>query len=151
MSSPARLRSIEYLIASIVVMVRISRPEMSCCGRYLSTFLISSMSWARLGSSQNIDGAPVILARLTPSLTQSWIGSSLVWHIRKMSPCSTNCSIRVVPDLSTTRIVPLPGARNVLSWEPYSSAFWAINPTFETLPMVPGSNAPFFLQSSMTA
>lgn len=40
---------------------------------------------------------------------------------------------------------------NVLSWEPYSSAFLAIRPTFGTLPMVVGSNAPLALQSSMTA
>ena len=36
--------------------------------------------------------------------------------------------------------------RQVLSWEPYSSAFCAIRPTFGTLPMVVGSNAPLVLQ-----
>ena len=39
----------------------------------------------------------------------------------------------------------------VLSWLPYSSAFWAISPTFGTVPMVEGSYAPLAMQSSMTA
>ena len=39
----------------------------------------------------------------------------------------------------------------VLSCEPYSSAFWAIKPTLETLPIKAGLNAPFFLQNSIVA
>jgi hypothetical protein len=38
------------------------------------------------------------------------------------------------------------GTSNVLSCEPYSSAFWAMSPTLATLPMVAGSNAPFSRQ-----
>ena len=71
--------------------------------------------------------------------------------MRKMSPVSTGCSSRTLPAASTTRIVPSAGAMKVLSWEPYSSAFWAMRPTFDTLPMVDGSNWPCFLQSSITA
>ena len=70
-SSPARLRSMVYAIASMVDMTRISNPVVSWAGRYSLTFLISSASWARLGSNQKMDGVPVILALLTPSLTQS--------------------------------------------------------------------------------
>ncbi len=47
------------------------------------------------------------------------------------------------------RIVPAAFAMKVLSCEPYSSAFFAMRPTFGTLPMVFGSKAPFFWQSSM--
>ena len=39
-----------------------------------------------VSSSQNTAGAPVARARVTASLTQSRIGTSLVWHIRQMSP-----------------------------------------------------------------
>ena len=52
---------------------------------------------------------------MTASFTQSRIDSSFVWHIRKMSPVSTVCSSRIVPVVSTTRIVPGAGAVNVLS------------------------------------
>ncbi|MNC47275.1 hypothetical protein D3C75_963270 [compost metagenome] len=90
-------------------------------------------------------------ARLTASLTQSWIGASLTWHMRKMSPASTFCSRTTWPLLSTTRTTPSALIWKVLSWEPYSSAFCAIRPTFGTLPMVVGSKAPLALQSSMVA
>ena len=50
-----------------------------------------------------------------------------------------------------TRTVPSAGIWKVLSCEPYSSAFCAIRPTLGTLPIVAGSNAPFALQSSITA
>ena len=50
-----------------------------------------------------------------------------------------------------TRTMPVAGISNVLSCEPYSSAFWAIRPTFETLPIVVTSNAPFSLQNSIVA
>jgi len=56
-----------------------------------------------------------------------------------------------LPLRSTTRTTPSVGTSKVLSCEPYSSAFCAIKPTFETLPMVVGSNAPCFLQKSMTS
>jgi len=94
-------------------------------------------------------GAPVARARVTASFTQSWIGASFTWHIRQISSFSTLCSNSVWPFAVTTRMVPLSGALNVLSWEPYSSAACAINPTFGTLPIVRGSKAPFFLQNSM--
>ena len=53
-------------------------------------------SWARLSSSQNTAGSPVARARVTASLTQSRIGTSLVWHMRKMSPAATGCSSTTV-------------------------------------------------------
>src|SRR3972149_4707574 len=56
--------------------------------------------------------------------------------MRKMSPCSTFCSSNTLPDASTTRTAPLPAISNVLSCEPYSSAFCAIRPTLGTLPIV---------------
>ena len=102
-------------------------------------------------SSQNTAGAPVARARVTASLTQSRIGMSLVWQARKMSPADTCCSSSTVPVWSTTRTVPFVGISNVLSWEPYSSAAWAIRPTLGTEPIVAGSNAPWARQSSMTA
>jgi hypothetical protein len=55
------------------------------------------------------------------------------------------------PAASMTRTVPAAGNSKVLSCEPYSSAFWAMRPTFGTLPIVRGSNAPCFRQSSMIA
>ena len=88
-------------------------------------------------------------ARVTASLTQSRMATSLVWHIRKMSPAATGCSSTVLPASSTTRTVPSREISNVLSWLPYSSAACAIRPTFGTEPMVAGSNAPFARQSSM--
>ncbi len=96
-------------------------------------------SWARLSSSQNTAGSPVARARVTASLTQSWIGASLVWHMRKMSPAATVCSRTALPLPSTTRTVPVAGISKVLSWLPYSSAFCAIRPTFGTEPIVDGS------------
>ena len=50
-----------------------------------------------------------------------------------------------------TRTTPSRGISNVLSCEPYSSALCAMRPTFDTVPIVFTSNAPFVLQSSMTA
>ncbi len=107
-------------------------------------------SWARFSSSQKTAGAPVARARVTASLTQSRIGASLVWQARQMSPGSTSCSISTSPAALTTWTVPAVGISKVLSWEPYSSAAWAIRPTFGTEPIVDGSNAPFARQSSMT-
>src|SRR5664280_1192265 len=45
--------------------------------------------------------------------------------------------------------VPAAGTSNVLSCEPYSSAFCAIRPTLETSPIVAGSNWPLRSASSM--
>ena len=47
----------------------------------------------------------------------------------------------------------MPGAAisNVLSCEPYSSAFCAIRPTFGVVPIVAGSNAPFSRQKSIVS
>ena len=105
-------------------------------------------SWPRLSSSQKTAGEPVARARETARPTQFRIGASLTWHMRKMSPGSTFCSSSVTPAASTTRIVPAAGAENVLSCEPYSSAFCAIRPTLETSPIVAGSNWPFRFASS---
>ena len=49
------------------------------------------------------------------------------------------------------RTVPAEVSSNVLSCEPYSSAFCAIRPTFGTVPIVVGSSAPLALQSSIAA
>ena len=108
-------------------------------------------SCARASSSQNTAGAPDARARPTASRTQSRIGSSFVWHMRKMSPAPAGCSIRTPPPGATTRNAPAPGAVKVLSCEPYSSALRAISPTFDTLPMVAGSNCPCCWQSSTIA
>ncbi|MCY1542633.1 hypothetical protein D9M68_783900 [compost metagenome] len=123
-----------------------SRPVRSWSCRYSSTFLRSSRSWARSGSSQKMAGVSDRRARVTASLTQSRIGASLVWQARQMSPASTSCCISTVPSAATTRMVPSAVISKVLSWEPYSSAFCAIRPTFGTLPMVVGSKAPLVLQ-----
>ena len=94
-------------------------------------------------------------ARVTASFTQSLIAGSFVWQARQMSPASTVCWRSTAPDASTTRMVPeafaSPFISNVLSCEPYSSAFCAIRPTFGTEPIVFGSNAPFVRQKSTTA
>ncbi|MNQ91608.1 hypothetical protein D3C85_1069980 [compost metagenome] len=139
----------ENWVASTGDMIWMSRPLVSWSCRYCWTFSITSASWARAGSSQNTAGVLLARARLTASLTQSWIGASLTWHIRQMSPVSTACSSRTWPLSSVTRTTPSVGIWKVLSWEPYSSACWAIRPTLGTLPMVTGSKAPCFLQSSM--
>ncbi|MNV64809.1 hypothetical protein D3C71_1574710 [compost metagenome] len=112
---------------------------------------ITCASWARLASSQNTAGVLLRRARLTASLTQSWIGASLVWHMRQMSPVCTACSKTTLPASSVTRTVPSAGIWKVLSCEPYSSAFCAIRPTLGTEPMVAGSKAPWLRQSSITA
>ena len=112
---------------------------------------MSSASWARFSSSQNTAGLPVTRARFTPSFTQFWIGASFTWHMRKMSPALPGCSINASPDAVSTTMVPSPGNSNVLSCEPYSSAFCAINPMLDTLPMVFGSRAPLALQKSIVA
>ncbi len=138
-------------MASTGAMISIRRPSVSCSGRYCRTFSISLASWARFSSSQNTAGSPVARARVTASLTQSLIGASLVWHMRKMSPAPTVCSRTTLPSWSTARTVPVVGTSKVLSWLPYSSAFWAIRPTLGTEPIVAGSKAPLARQSSMTA
>src|SRR6478735_3270359 len=108
-------------------------------------------SWARLSSSQNTAGVPEARARVTASLTQSRIGASLVWQARQMSPASTSWEVSTSPAASTTSTLPPEATSTVLSWLPYSSAFWAINPTLGTEPIVVGSEAPWARQSSMTA
>ncbi len=67
-----------------------------------------------------------------------------------MSPAATSCSMIALPAASTTRTVPAAAISKVLSWLPYSSAFWAMRPTFGTEPMVAGSKAPWARQSSTT-
>ena len=107
-------------------------------------------SWARPSSSQKTAGSPVARARDTASFTQSRMGTSLVWHMRKMSPAATGTSKTTPPSASVTRTVPSAGISKVLSWLPYSSAAWAMRPTFGTDPMVAGSKAPWARQSSST-
>ena len=120
-------------------MVWNSRSVVSCSARYRSTLRMSCWSWARPESSQKTAGTPVALARTTASLTQSRIEASLVWHILQMSPASTSWLVSTLPEASTTRTVPAAGISKVLSWEPYSSAFFAISPTLGTLPIDAGS------------
>ncbi len=111
---------------------------------------MSWASWARPSSSQNTAGAPVARARVTASFTQSRMGASFARHARQMSPRSTSWESSTVPEPSTTLTVPATGISKVVSCEPYSSAFCAMRPTFGTVPMVVGSNAPLTLQSSIT-
>lgn len=76
------------------------------------------------------------------------MGASLVWHIRQMSPAATSCAMTTSwLWLSTTCTLPAQGSSKVLSWEPYSSAFFAISPTLDTEPIVDTSNWPFLRQS----
>src|SRR5690606_3299959 len=119
--------------------------------RRSSDLSISWRSCARFSSNQKTAGVPERRALLTANFTQSRIGASLVWHIRKISPALTTWVINTFPSASTTWIVPLEIAWKVLSCEPYSSAFWAISPTFDTDPIVDGSNAPCCLQSAIVA
>jgi hypothetical protein len=80
------------------------------------------------------------------------MGSSLVWHMRQMSPDATACEKYSAPEpLSITLTVPGVAISKVLSCEPYSSAFCAIRPTLETLPIDETSNWPLALQSSIMA
>lgn len=150
-SSPRRMRSRENAVASTGDMISIWRPSVSWSARYVLTFSMSVASCARPSSSQNTAGLPVARARVTASLTQSWIGRSLVWQARKMSPSATSCSRTTLPAASTRRTVPAVRISKVLSWLPYSSAFCAMRPTFGTEPIVDGSKAPLARQSSMTA
>ncbi len=128
-----------------------SSPSVSCSGRYCFTFAISSRSWARSSFSQKTTGVSLARARETASFTQSRMATSFVWHIRQTSPLATSCSKIWLPSASRTRMCPSPGASKVLSWLPYSSAFLAMRPTLATLPIVLGSNAPCWRQSSITA
>ena len=129
-------------------MISICRPSVSSFSSAGRTFFSSSASCARVSSSQKTAGAPVARARSTASSTQFCTGASLVWHIRQMSPASTSCSSSVTPESSTTRTVPAAAISNDLSWLPYSSAAWAISPTFGVVPIVAGSNAPWIRQCS---
>ncbi len=126
-------------MASTGALIWMSRPSVSCSARYCSTLAIRLASWARPESSQNTAGEPVARARVTASWTQFRIGASLVWHIRQMSPAATGVSSTTAPASSVTWTVPALGISKVLSWEPYSSAAWAIRPTFGTVPIVVGS------------
>ncbi len=45
------------------------------------------------------------------------------------------------------RQLTLAGISKVLSWEPYSSAFWAMSPTLDTWPVVCQLNCPCSLQT----
>ena len=75
------------------------------------------------------------------------MGASLVWHMRHTSPASTACSNSTAPAASVTRTAPAPFSSNVLSCEPYSSAFCAMRPTLAVAPMVATLNCPFFCTS----
>ena len=114
------------------------------------TFSIRLRSCARDSSSQNTAGIPDSRERRTASCTQSLMGASLAWHARQMSPGWTSWDMSTSPAELTTCTVPASVISKVLSWEPYSSAFCAMRPTFGTVPMVVGSYAPFSRQSSIT-
>ena len=128
-----------------------SNPFVSWLGKYLLTFFISSASCGLFESSQNIAGEPVILALLTANFTQSLMAVSRVKHILQISPSSTFCSIILLPFASIIEIAPLPLPTKVCGCEPYSWAFLAISPTFETVPIVEGLKAPFSLQNSIVS
>src|SRR5699024_2379411 len=83
--------------------------------------------------------------------TQSRIGTSFVWQARQMSPADTVWLMTTSPAPLTTSTTPSASSTNVLSCEPYSSAFCAMRPTLGTEPIVVGSYAPLALQSLMTA
>ena len=68
--------------------------------------------------------------------------------MRQMSPACTSCSSSTASPSSATRTVPAVAISNVLSCEPYSSAFCAMSPTFGVVPIVAGSNAPCSRQCS---
>ena len=127
------------------------RPAVSCSGRYSCTLATIWASWARVSSSQNTTWAPERRPRSTARRTQSRTGASFTWQARQMSPASTSCDRIASPARFTTRTVPSTGISNVLSWEPYSSAFCAMRPTLGTEPIVAGSNAPWAWQSRTTA
>ena len=109
------------------------------------TYLMSSASWARFASSQKAAG-PVALWRAMPSWIQSRIGAFFAVAERQMSPFSTACSCSTSPLASTIRTVPSAGSSKVVGCEPYSSAFCAIRPTFDTAPAVVTSSAPVSLK-----
>mmetsp|Transcript_23885 Transcript_23885/g.47535 ORF Transcript_23885/g.47535 Transcript_23885/m.47535 type:complete len:204 (-) Transcript_23885:1129-1740(-) len=139
-------------MASTGLIMEMSQPDVSWSFRYSLTFSMIWASWALFLSSQKMVRAPEARARETARRTQSRMGSSFVWHMRQMSPESTSWPKYSSPvDLSTTRILPDEGTSNVLSWLPYSSAFWAMRPTFATLPMVATSNWPWVLQNDSTS
>ena len=72
--------------------------------------------------------------------------------MRQMSPASTCCDSSTSPvATSTMQASPSSVISKVLSWEPYSSACWAIRPTFGTVPMVTGSKLPLVLQKLITS
>jgi len=150
-SLPSLMRAKDKRVASSGDMMLISKPSVSCSGRYCCTFAMICASWARLLSNQNTAGVLLKRARRTASLTQSRIGASLTWHILQISPASTLWLINTLPLASTTLTTPSAGISKVLSWLPYSSAFCAIKPTFGTLPMVLGSKAPCSLQKAIVS
>ena len=78
----------------------------------------------------------------TASRTQSWIGASLHWHMRQMSPVPPRARAASRPRRRPRGRCPAAEISNVLSCEPYSSACCAISPTFGVVPIVAGSNAP---------
>ena len=126
-------------------------PDVSCSARYSRTLAMICASCARVSSSQNTTWAPERRPRNTARRTQSRTGASFTWQARQMSPASTSCDSTTSPARFVTRTVPSDGISNVLSWEPYSSAFCAMSPTLGTEPIVAGSNAPCAWQSRTTA
>ena len=128
------------------------RPDVSCSGRY-SPHLGDELRVVRTGlvePEHDVRAAEAGRAA-TARRTQSRTGASFTWHARQTSPASTSCCSTTSPARFTTRTVPSTGISNVLSCEPYSSAFWAMSPTLGTEPIVAGSNAPWAWQSSTTA
>ena len=129
--------------------MRISSPAVSYFFSSSFTIFIILASWALFSSSQKIAVAPVAFALFIASFTQSLIASSFAIIARQISPFSTLKLRLSLPSLSTNS--PSSSAIKVLSWLPYSSAFFAIRPTFDTEPTTAGFSAPFSFSSSMIA
>src|SRR5699024_12179392 len=103
------MRSTVTLVDSIGDMISMSKPSVSWSPKYLLTKSMRLRSCARSESSQKMVFMPDRRARLTASLTQSWIGASLVWHARQMSFASTLWEIRTSPAELTTWTSPSAG------------------------------------------
>jgi GntP family gluconate:H+ symporter len=127
----------------------ISVPTLIVSGPLLARFVDQWVPVHASGAPGGSDAGPTQTQTHSQPQTSA-SEASLVWQARQMSPGATSCDMSTVPLPSTTSTRPAPEISKVLSWRPYSSAFWAIRPTFGTEPIVVGSKAPLTRQSSMT-
>ena len=127
----------------------ISVPTLIVSGPLLARFVDQWVPVHASGAPGGSDAGPTQTQTHSQPQTSA-SEASLVWQARQMSPGATSCDMSPVPLPSTTSTRPAPEISKVLSWLPYSSAFWAIRPTFGTEPIVVGSKAPLTRQSSMT-